>query len=309
MKITQDSLNFASTFKSLDISMNDSNDKTKRLFGEKMVNSGDVEKYLKNIKTGLIVEIFLKEDCHGKNPLQGIVSEIITQSSFHPHGIMVRLDNGKIGRVQKILFECPPSPQAPIHALSKEIDFSVLVGDGENEYVEFKSSALWSKNLSEEERNAPDASRELRTFGKETSKIIIAKTISGFMNTHGGHLVIGIQENKNQGPDEIIGIENEFGIIDDQCNDGYRRMIVDSIIRKYFHPNIYNHFSDYIKITFPEMEGKVLCLIQIAKSNEPAFLTIQKTDHFYIRFDAETRELEGKQMVEYCTKRFNKKTE
>src|SRR5208337_2152343 len=72
-----------------------------------MKEADDAGKHLENIKTGLTVEIFLKEDRAGKNPIHGIVSEILTHSSFHPYGIMVQLDDGKIGRVQRILTEVP----------------------------------------------------------------------------------------------------------------------------------------------------------------------------------------------------------
>lgn len=269
-----------------------------------MTNTKGPTNYLENIKPGLAVEILLKEDRSGKNPVQGVVSEILTHASFHPHGIMVRLEDGKIGRVHKILSEFTPSTPVVNKTITKEIDFSTLIGNGENELVEYKTSALWSKNLTEEQIKAQTASREVRAFGREASKVIIAKAISGFLNTQGGHLVIGIKENKTQDSDEIIGIESEFGKLEDPCTDGYRRMIVDSVIRKYFHPDIYNHFSDYIKIIFPEVEGKIVCWIQISKSDVPAFLTIQKNDYFFIRVDAETRELDGKQMVEYCGRRF-----
>lgn len=271
-----------------------------------MGKTSDEGKHLANIKTGFAVEISIKGDRSENNPIQGIVSEILTHSSYHPYGIMVRLENGAIGRVNKVLSECPPTPNAPVHSLSKEIDLNTLIESGESEMTEFKSSALWSNNITDEERRAPTASSDVREFGKDASKIIIAKTIAGFLNTQGGNLVIGIKENKNGGADEIIGIDTEFSKLKDKCNDGYRRMIVDNIIRKFFHPNIYNHFSDYIKITFFEIDSKMLCWIQIAKSKIPAFLTIQKHDYFYIRMDAETRLLDGSEMLEYCEDHFKK---
>lgn len=282
--------------------------------GEKMNNSEEEGKHLENISPGVAVEIFLKTDRYGKNPVQGIVKDVLTHSSFHSHGILVQLEDGKIGRVQKILtnlkeespqrFEQPSRKTAPKPIV--EIDFSKIVSGGENEFVEFKSSALWSKKLTDEEMRSPTASRDIRNFGRDASKIIIAKTLAGFLNTRGGHLVIGIKENKTKDPDEIIGIEGEFGALEDQCTDGYRRMIVDSIIRKYFHPDIFNHFSDYIKITFHEINEKQVCWIQIVKSDVSAFLTIRNVDYFFIRLDAETRQLVGKEMVEYCAKRFVK---
>jgi uncharacterized repeat protein (TIGR03833 family) len=57
----------------------------------------------KNIQPGLSVMIVLKKDQRSGNLTQGIVKDILTKSPNHPHGIKVRLENGEIGRVQKIL--------------------------------------------------------------------------------------------------------------------------------------------------------------------------------------------------------------
>ena len=56
-----------------------------------------------NIKEGLKVEIIQKEDQKSSKLTQGIVKDILTNSSSHPHGIKVRLVCGKIGRVQNVL--------------------------------------------------------------------------------------------------------------------------------------------------------------------------------------------------------------
>lgn len=56
-----------------------------------------------DIKPGLEVEIVLKEDQKTGKLTRGIVSEILTNSFSHPHGIKVRLTDGSVGRVQNIL--------------------------------------------------------------------------------------------------------------------------------------------------------------------------------------------------------------
>jgi uncharacterized repeat protein (TIGR03833 family) len=33
---------------------------------------------------------------------QGVIKEILTKSSTHPHGIKVRLESGQVGRVKEI---------------------------------------------------------------------------------------------------------------------------------------------------------------------------------------------------------------
>ncbi len=54
------------------------------------------------IRIGTSVLIVQKQDQRTGNLTEGIVKRILTSSNFHPHGIKVELENGKIGRVQKI---------------------------------------------------------------------------------------------------------------------------------------------------------------------------------------------------------------
>jgi len=56
-----------------------------------------------NIKPGLRVAIVLKEDQRSGRLTEGVVADILTNSSYHPRGIKVRLESGDIGRVQEIL--------------------------------------------------------------------------------------------------------------------------------------------------------------------------------------------------------------
>ena len=57
----------------------------------------------KNIRAGLRVAIVLKQDQRTGRETVGTVKDLLTNSSFHPHGIKVRLTDGQVGRVQKIL--------------------------------------------------------------------------------------------------------------------------------------------------------------------------------------------------------------
>lgn len=58
-----------------------------------------------NIKPGLTVDIVLKQDQRTGKLTRGVVEELLTNSSFHPHGIKVRLESGEVGRVQNIIGE------------------------------------------------------------------------------------------------------------------------------------------------------------------------------------------------------------
>lgn len=55
-----------------------------------------------DIKPGIEVSIVLKENQRSGDLTEGIVGSILTKSSFHPHGIKVRLASGEVGRVKNI---------------------------------------------------------------------------------------------------------------------------------------------------------------------------------------------------------------
>ncbi|MSQ07100.1 MAG: YwbE family protein [Dehalococcoidia bacterium] len=56
-----------------------------------------------DIKTGLRVSVVVKADQRSGKLTEGVVKDILTNSSVHPHGIKVRLEGGQVGRVKKLL--------------------------------------------------------------------------------------------------------------------------------------------------------------------------------------------------------------
>ncbi len=60
----------------------------------------------RDIKPGLSVAIVQKQDQRTGKRTNGVVQTILTSSAYHPHGIKVRLTDGRVGRVQEIL--APP---------------------------------------------------------------------------------------------------------------------------------------------------------------------------------------------------------
>ena len=56
-----------------------------------------------DIYPGLEVAIVLKKDQRTGNLTEGTVKDILTKSPSHPHGIKVRLEDGQVGRVKRIL--------------------------------------------------------------------------------------------------------------------------------------------------------------------------------------------------------------
>ncbi len=68
-----------------------------------MKNSPNEGTIRSNIKPGKLVDIVLKIDQRSGKLTRGVVKDILTNSPNHPRGIKVRLQDGKVGRVQAII--------------------------------------------------------------------------------------------------------------------------------------------------------------------------------------------------------------
>ena len=60
-------------------------------------------RYRSSVRIGSTVDIVLKSNQESGTATRGVVAEILTNTSFHPHGIKVRLRDGKVGRVGAII--------------------------------------------------------------------------------------------------------------------------------------------------------------------------------------------------------------
>lgn len=249
--------------------------------------------YLKNIKKEQRVEILTK----GRKNVQGTVEDIASRKEFHEQGIMVMLKSGDVGRVKKILSDKPAG------------EAEILIKKGESYNLEFKSDALWSLVRTEQEINQ-SKSYDLHTFRHKASKVIIAKSIAALLNSEGGNLLIGVKEKKDGKEPDLLGIgvdlEKLKAIGKDDSKDGYKRMIIDDIIRPYFPSKIFNHLNSYLTIDFEEISGKVICNIKVKKSDIRAFLSLEGRKIFMIRTETESRQIQDEELVDYCMKRFSR---
>ena len=108
-------------------------------------------------------------------------------------------------------------------------DIEKLIKNGENFFNEFKLNCSWSDNYSLEQIKQ-SKSYEVHNYGRKACKVIVAKSIAGFLNSFGGNLIIGVKEKREKAEEfELIGIEEE--IKSNNGKDGYKRMILDDIIR------------------------------------------------------------------------------
>ena len=270
-----------------------------------------------NLDIGMLVEINPRSDRTRKQLISGRISEILTNNKNHPHGILVKLETGEIGRVKSDKVSDLKSSPNYVDELSKnnesaKIDIKTMVMGDESHVLEFKENLLWSSKYTKEDiDNHPQQSPELRQYGKSASKFIVAKSIVAFMNADGGNLIIGVKEHKDTKDNKIIGIEHEFDKIkNNQNEDGYR-LELNNLIDTYFPADIRNHLTKYIKICFEKINALTICVIYVSRAEEEIFLQLKETDKnknsLFVKNDARIKKYEGVEMVNYIKKHFKSK--
>ena len=149
-----------------------------------------------------------------------------------------------------------------------------LIAAGENQQVEFKSTLRW----------------DLRQFKPNKAlEDVIAKTIAGFMNTQGGHLIIGVDDEGS-----ILGLEQDYGTLKKPGKDGFEQYIMQLVSLKFG-----THFCPLVKVAFYQFEEKDICYVRVHKSQKPVYLNLGDRSHFFIRTGNGTRELDMPEALEY----------
>ena len=116
----------------------------------------------------------------------------------------------------------------------------------------------------------------------------VLKTIAAFLNSNGGTLVIGVEDDGH-----IIGLENDLkqhsGSLDQF------EQLLSSLIAEFIGPQ----YTIFIDTRFEIIEGQRVCLVEIDKSQEPAFLKSVRGREFHVRVGNTTRALDIAESVSY----------
>jgi predicted HTH transcriptional regulator len=115
------------------------------------------------------------------------------------------------------------------------------------------------------------------------------KTITGFLNTDGGILLIGVADSK-----QILGIEDDYKTFHKADRDGYE-LHLNQLISNY----IGKERCLNISISFHEIDGRDVCMVQVEPSPKPAYLEEGQESRFYIRTGNQTQPLDTKESYDY----------
>lgn len=146
-----------------------------------------------------------------------------------------------------------------------EIDIRELINQEESYNLEFKSTFTW--NLKEAKTD------------KEV-KFATLKTIAGFLNTNGGTLIIGVDDNH-----QIIGLANDYKANFKGDRDGFLLDFTNYIQNAFG----LNEYKKCISTVFETVDGKDVFIVQVEKSLNPVFVKKENRKILFVRLDNQTK--------------------
>jgi CheY-like chemotaxis protein len=149
-----------------------------------------------------------------------------------------------------------------------------LIGKPESATLEFKSTLQW--NVREQQKDV-------------SLRFNVLKTIAAFLNSNGGTLVIGVEDNGN-----IFGLEHDLALFSEgkRTLDTFERNLMEAV-----HNSMGAAVTQHLRIAFETIEGKSVCIVTVQKMATPVFLKEGKGTGFYIRTGNATNFLHTAQEV------------
>ena len=149
-----------------------------------------------------------------------------------------------------------------------------LIKSGETGTLEFKSSLIW--DYEKKQKN-------------KLMAMIVAKVVSSFMNSNGGILLIGVDNNKN-----IVGLDKDLAQLESGSLDEFElhfTNVVNNYLGKISRP--------YVSIKFEIVDDKKLAVIRVRKSPRPVYVKYKDRTEFYIRAGNSSQPLDIKEATQY----------
>lgn len=153
-------------------------------------------------------------------------------------------------------------------------DAAELLRQGEHEQLEFKSSLRWDARLGR-------ANRELERAAM--------KTVAAFLNSNGGRLLVGASDSR-----AVCGLEADYASLPRKDRDGF-----EGHFTHVFNAAIGAEFRGFVKLFFQSIEGKDVCVVDVAPAPRPVFARFDNAEDFYIRTGNTTTPLKMSEAASY----------
>ncbi|MBT7102568.1 ATP-binding protein [archaeon] len=163
-------------------------------------------------------------------------------------------------------------PKRKISQSKKAIE---IINKGESETIEFKSSFRTNLHTKEFDRRMEHS---------------VLKTITAFLNTSGGNLLVGVNDGGH-----ILGLEADGFQSDDKLG-----LHLTNLIKSH----IGNEYLPFIKFEIIPITDKKILRIKCKESKKRVFLKFNNEQQFFVRNGAASIRLEGEALVDYIQHKF-----
>ena len=235
---------------------------------------------------GLFIWLEFELPANPDVPLPTYLTKVMLRS-FNPDTILVTLSFAIVGMIIGFMFwfylkEIAKREQL-IDFLSNQPgqDLDALIKGGENDVLEFKSSMRW--DYKNDKLN-------------KALEMVIIKTLAGFMNTRGGTLLIGVDDDG-----VILGLEQDYSTLKKKNSDGYEQYI-NGLIASYLGTDL----CAKVNIMFHKLEDKEICRILVLPAKFPVYCQNGNKTQFFMRAGGGTRELNIKEAMKYISNRWER---
>ncbi len=166
-----------------------------------------------------------------------------------------------------------------IQGFAEKPDIAGIIGQDENEKLEFKSSLRFDHKIGQINRDLEKAAM---------------KTVAAFLNSKGGYLVIGVDNSKKP-----LGLENDYQTLQRKDSDGF-----ENHFTQVFNTMIGPESRHLVKLWFCNLENREACVIQVASSARPVYLKFNDSERFYVRTGNITTDLKFSEVETYTRSRW-----
>lgn len=179
-----------------------------------------------------------------------------------------------------------PEPQQFVAAIRGAAGVPVVPADPvalldqpEHDGLEFKGSLRWDGKMGKVNR------------ALEKSAL---KTIAAFMNSRGGHLVLGVADDR-----EVSGVAADIATLARKDRDGF-----ETHLGNLFNATVGPHLRGCMTVSWASHGGREFCVVSVAPAAEPAYVRSDNLEEFFVRSGNGTASLTISQAQAYLRGRF-----
>ena len=229
------------------------------------------ERKIENLVSG-----YLKENSKRELSLSEVIKAISSKNEIAKSSIYGAIRNSK-------LFECVDGSNKKkviklkdfiFQPIDKTSDIFAKIKKGEGKETEFKSTLRWDIN---------------KACLNTDLEFLVIRAIASFLNTIGGSLFIGVDDNGN-----ILGLEKDYQTLKKSNSDGFL-LTLTNLVNTYFERNTH----DLINCIIVNIMNKEICFIETKRSDSPILVKKKDAEYFFIRTSSGSQKLTSEEMINY----------